>query len=121
MARHVDFDAAWEAIAPSRAAPEVTIQGERVTLPAEQPVALVLLIRQLRDPDTRDALSVEQILGVLRIVYGTDTVDRWVEGGLGRDKAVGLAFMTPGFWSIPDEDPAGEAEAPATGQPETPS
>ena len=119
MARHVDFDAAWEEIAPSRAAPSIKVLGEDVELPADKPVALVLLTEQIRDPDARRDVTYERLVAVLRIVFG-DIVDRWVASGIGKDRLIALLFTLGGMWDAGGDD-EGEAPPPATGEPSSSS
>jgi hypothetical protein len=108
VARHVDFDEAWESLSGgSQAAPTIKVHGQEVTLPADVPVALVLLGRQLSDPEERRTVTLGRVLEVLGIVYGAEVVDRWVAEGMGRDQAIVLLLTTQGMWA--KDDPAGEA------------
>lgn len=113
MARHIDFDAAWEALSGPQAAPTLTIHGELVTLPADEPVALVLLRRQLEVDGA--SVTYDRVLEVLGVVVGADVVARWVDAGIGREKLAVLVVTLASMW-MPEADP-GEARPPATGVP----
>lgn len=119
MARNVDFDAAWDALTGAQAAPVVTVEGERVTLPSEPPLALVLLRRKLLNAEGR-GVSITQARKVLGLVFGDERVDRWVdERGIGLDKLCMLIVTLPAAW-LPDPeegDGEGEAQPPETGEP----
>lgn len=115
MARHLDFDAAWEALSASQAAPTITIASQTVTLPKDKPVALVLLGHQLRDPDTRRDVTLTRLLEVLSIVVGAEIVEQWVAEGIGFEQLAAFAAILQGMWAKEDDEGQGEAQPPATG------
>lgn len=117
MARVIDFDAAWEALRPSQEAPKIKIMGAEIELPADKPVALVLLEHRLRDPEQRNQVGFDQVLDTLRIVVGDDTVDAWVKKGMGKAQLTTAVMVLGPAWAVLDSggDDEGEAQPPETG------
>ncbi len=120
MARNVDFDAAWDVLAGTQAAPKMTVYGEEITLPVEQPLALILLRQQLVDPEQRRHVTIERVLKALGLAFGDDIVNRWVdEKAIGMEKLALLVITVGSAW-LPDPQPEegdgeGEAQPPETG------
>lgn len=111
--RHVDLDAAWEAITATQAAPTITIHGETHTLPVDKPVAVVLIVNELATNE--GAVGYDRLVDVLGIVFGAGVVDRWVQDGIGKQKLVMLLRSLQGIYR-PGGDGEGEAQPPATGE-----
>lgn len=114
MARHIDVDAIWEAMAPPGPGPTLKIMGETIELPADKPVAFVLLEHQIRQGGLAEYPTVVRVLGQ---VVGPAVVGRWIEKNLGKEKLTTAVMLIGTAW-IPekDDDSAGEARPPETGE-----
>ncbi len=90
----------------------MTIMGETVQLPADKPVALVLLEHRLRDREQAGAVGYPELIAVLGLVVGDDVVQRWVQASIGKQKLASLVMILGPAWSLPPEAGDGEGEAP---------
>lgn len=88
MAEEQSWDAFWDEVAAKRRTE--TIRGVTVTVPADLPLFFPMKLQQAWDSD-----SEEDFKALVADLFGADTLDAWIEAGMGMQE-----FQTVLAWGM---------------------